>query len=147
MAIDLRAKRRAAVDRLCRVHAIEILYVFGSRGKEILATIEPSADVVAGPDSSDVDIAAKARGPLSTRQKVEIAQALETILGVERVDLVDLADAGSFLAANAVRGERLYAADVTAADEYDLYVLRRAGDLAPFERQRIALILNRPDPA
>ena len=27
-----------------------------------------------------------------------------------------------------------------AADEYDLYVLRRAGDLAPLERQRIALI-------
>ena len=33
-------------------------------------------------------------------------------------------------------------ADSYEADEYDLYVLRRAGDLAPHERERIALILG-----
>jgi hypothetical protein len=36
----------------------------------------------------------------------------------------------------------LYARDEDDADEYDLYVLRRAGDLAPLERERIALILG-----
>jgi len=29
-----------------------------------------------------------------------------------------------------------------ASDEYDLYVLRRAGDLIPFENERLALILE-----
>jgi hypothetical protein len=28
-------------------------------------------------------------------------------------------------------------------DEYDLYILRRAGDLAPLERERKALILGK----
>ena len=41
-----------------------------------------------------------------------------------------------------IRGERLYAQDDHAADEYDLYVLRRAGDLAPFERARMAFVLG-----
>jgi hypothetical protein len=55
---------------------------------------------------------------------------------------VFLREADPFLAANTVRGERLYARDAYAADEYDLYVLRRAGDLAPLERERMALILG-----
>ncbi len=68
--------------------------------------------------------------------------ALEDAFEVPRVDLVMLAEADPFLAANVVRGERLYARDTYLADEYDLYVLRRAGDLAPLERERIALILG-----
>ena len=31
------------------------------------------------------------------------------------------------------------------ADEYELYVLRRAGDLAPFERMRIESVMNSPE--
>ena len=46
------------------------------------------------------------------------------------------------MAANIVRGERLYARDEHETDEYDLYVLRRAGDLIPLERERLALILG-----
>jgi hypothetical protein len=55
---------------------------------------------------------------------------------------VILPEADPFLAANVVRGERLYAENEYRADEYDLYVLRRAGDLAPLERERMALILG-----
>ena len=58
------------------------------------------------------------------------------------MDLVILPEADPFLAANVVRGERLYAENEYRADEYDLYVLRRAGDLAPLERERMALILG-----
>jgi hypothetical protein len=53
-----------------------------------------------------------------------------------------LDEADPFLAAEIIRGERLYAQDTYIADEYDLYVLRRAGDLIPLERERIALILG-----
>jgi hypothetical protein len=36
----------------------------------------------------------------------------------------------------------LFAHDPYQADEYDLYVLRRAGDLAQLERERMSLILH-----
>ena len=92
-----------------------------------------------------MDIAAKflSGAEVTVEQRVEVAIALEDLLGVDRVDLVDLDQADAFLAANAIRGSRLYAQDEYLADEYDLYVLRRAGDLAPLERQRLALILER----
>jgi hypothetical protein len=76
------------------------------------------------------------------QRKVELALALEDLFGVSRVDLVFLPEADPFLAANIIRGERLYAGDSHAADEYDLYILRRAGDCAHLERERLALILE-----
>jgi hypothetical protein len=82
----------------------------------------------------------------------EAATLLKTQFGARQIVLfgslahnawvVCLQEADPFLAANVVRGERLYARDEYEADEYDLYVLRRAGDLAPLERERIALILR-----
>ena len=75
-------------------------------------------------------------------EKVRLGIALEDLFGAGWVDVVCLPEADPFLAANVVRGERLYARDEYEADEYDLYVLRRAGDLAPLERERIALILR-----
>jgi hypothetical protein len=61
-----------------------------------------------------------------------------------RVDLVFLSGANPFVAAEIIRGERLFASDSHEADEYELYVLRRAGDLAPLERERMAVVLGEP---
>ena len=61
---------------------------------------------------------------------------LEELLGVPRVDLVILPEADAFLAAEIVRGELLYAQDLDQEAETQLYYLRRAGDLAPFFRER-----------
>jgi len=69
-----------------------------------------------------------------------IAIGLEDLFQVSRVDLVELPEADPFLAANAIRGERLFSRDAYSATEYELYVLRKAGDLAPFERERLSLI-------
>lgn len=136
-------ERAEALVRLCDEFRVDMLYVFGSRAGEVrkwLAGDRPGLP----PDVADVDIGVKAaRGTqLSVRDKVRLALALEDLLGVTRVDLIDLGDADPFLAANVIRGERLYARDAYEADEYDLYVLRRAGDLAPLERERMALILR-----
>lgn len=51
-------------------------------------------------------------------------------------------DMHPLLAVNIIRGERLFCRDDYAADEYELYVFRRAGDLERFERQRIEQIMN-----
>jgi hypothetical protein len=74
--------------------------------------------------------------------RVAFTLALEEFLGVSRLDLVVLPEAGAFLAAAAIAGELLYCEDSTDQAEYELYVLRRAGDLLPFERERRRLILK-----
>lgn len=135
------SERAAAVISLCEQYGIEILYAFGSRGREVAEWVNGAGTLPAGP--SDVDLAVKPARPMEVFEKARLAVAFEDLLGVNRVDLVVLPEAGAFLAANAIRGERLYARDEVAADEYDLYVLRRAGDLAPLERERQALILGK----
>ena len=70
-------------------------------------------------------------------------RCLEVLFSVSRVDLVDLRQAEAFLALDVVRGELLVdrAPDDTA--RYELYVLRRAADLWPFERARRDAVLHR----
>jgi len=137
------AERANALARLCDEFQVDILYVFGGRAGEVREWLSEEHSALS-PGPADVDVGVKAgRGThLSVREKVRLALALEDFMGVARVDLVALSDADPFLAANIIRGERLYARDTYEADEYDLYVLRRAGDLAPLERERLALILE-----
>ena len=135
---------KISIRNLCKKYGIAILYAFGSRADEI-------RKVVAGEDKidndclSDIDIAVKmlVGVTLNIRQKVELSIDIGDLFGVDKVDMVILSEADPFLAANIIRGERIYCVDETLADEFDLYVLRRAGDLAPFERQRIENILSR----
>ncbi len=137
------SERAEAMARLCQQFQVQILYAFGSRGGEARSWLVGSTEKLAtGPSDLDIGIKVRAGTSLSVLEKVQLAQALEGLLGVQRVDLVVLDQADPFLAANIIRGERLYAADAHEADEYDLYVLRRAGDLAPLERERQSLVLR-----
>ena len=125
---------------------LEAAYLFGSRARKAAGRLggreeEPEDEEVT---TSDLDIGVK---PLpgvrfSVKEKSHLACALEDLFSVARVDLVVLPEADPFLAANVIRGERVFHRDSDKADEYDLYVLRRAGDLAPLERERMALILE-----
>lgn len=133
--------RSEALARLCRQFDIETLYVFGSRAREVQEWVSGQRPSLSS-KSTDVDVGVKASRVLTANDKVRLSLALEDLLGVIRVDLLSLSEVDPFLAANIVRGARLYARDAYQADEYDLYVLRRAGDLAPLERERMALILG-----
>ncbi|MFO7876677.1 MAG: nucleotidyltransferase domain-containing protein [Desulfovermiculus sp.] len=121
---------------------LQIVYAFGSRAKEVAAWSGPPSPLPAS--ASDVDIGVKpAPGyRLKPLEKVDIAQGIEDALGVPKVDLIVLPEADPFLAANIIRGERLYCTDTYLADEHELYILRRTGDLIPLERERIALIMG-----
>jgi uncharacterized protein len=141
--------RGAALKRLCELADLSLMYVFGSRAGEIAGWLleKPTpASAESLTADSDVDIGVRSRDgiTLALVDKVRLSQALEDLFGCARVDLVDLREADPFLAAEIIRGERLFASDPYRADEYDLYVLRRAGDLAPLERERQALILGKP---
>jgi len=120
-----------------------VLYAFGSRSDEVAAWLEGRRGRL-DPGGSDVDLGVlPAPGAhWSVLEKVGLTQALEDLLGCGRVDLLVLPEADPFVAVEVVRGERLWAADPYAADEYELYVLRRGGDLLPLERERIRLILG-----
>lgn len=135
--------RQQAVVDLCQEYGIASLYLFGSQSQAVWQwfTTNESLSLMAGHDV-DVGVKSLPERALTVRQKVELAQALESLLNAPQVDLVCLEDADPFLAVNIIRGERLYAADNYAADEYELYLLRRAGDLAPFERARMTAVMG-----
>lgn len=137
-------ERYHRLEQICRQASVAILYVFGSRSNDVCTWLTSQRDKLA-PGPSDVDIGAliDPNQNWSVVETVQLAQALEDLLAVSRVDLVILNHADPFVAANIVRGERLFAADPYQADEYDLFVLRRAGDLVPLERDRMDLILRR----
>jgi hypothetical protein len=138
-------KRQAALDQICRKFDVALLYSFGSRAAQVREWVEGQWDrLPAGPSDADFGVQPLAGKKWSVREKVELAGMLEELLPISRVDLVCLREADPFVAAEIIRGERLFAADSHEADEYELYVLRRAGDLAPLERERMALVLGEP---
>ena len=135
--------RSKSLARLCRKYKLDILYVFGSRAAEVKSWLAGTLQTLArGPADVDIGVKEAEEHSLSVDGKVHLALDLEDLLGVNRVDLVTFSEADAFLAVNILRGERLYALDTLQADEFDLYILRRAGDLAPFERERMAMIFK-----
>ena len=127
----------ALVETLVRVAAadpeVRALYVFGSQSS---GQARPDSDV-------DLGVLYGRRRPLAATLTLE--QQVEEIIG-RHVDVVDLAHASAFLALDVVRGERVFCRDSTETDRFELYVLRRAGDLLPFERERQKLLLDTPSP-
>jgi predicted nucleotidyltransferase len=105
------------------------LYLFGSRARH-----EET-------EHSDVDVGVLFRQKASLREVLLLEDALELRLGTP-VDLIDAGGASAFLALDIIRGERVFCADPERCDEFELYVMRRAGDLAPFERERRRLLLQ-----
>jgi hypothetical protein len=136
-------KQQTALDQICRKFDVAFLYSFGSRSAEVREWLEGRRDrLPVGPSDTDIGVQPLAGKKWSVREKVEFAVMVEELLAVSRVDLVCLNEADPFVAAEIIRGERLFAADSHEADEYELFILRRAGDLAPLERERMALILG-----
>lgn len=135
--------RRLALEAICQKYSIAILYSFGSRAKTLLAWLaDPTATLA--PGSSDVDIGVKPLPGIALHWKDEVglAQDFEDFLDVPRVDLVNLDKANPYLAAEIIHGERLYAANEYAADNYDLFILRQEADLAPLEEEKARILLG-----
>ena len=131
------------LDRIALKNRLTAFYTFGSRAKESADLIRyGSGKLVKSGRDVDIAVLPDARVVLSAREKVEIALELEELLGASRVDLVILPEVDPFVAVSAIRGERIYCHDGHRADEYELYILRRAGDLVPLERERIRMILG-----
>lgn len=133
---------RGGLSSICRRYGIDSLYVFGSRASEVAQVVHKGQSLTDS-TGSDVDIGVLPcqGGSLDPRAKVRLMAELEDVFGAGRVDLVSLTDAPPFLALEIVRGELLYDADPDRTAEYELLVLRRAADLAPYERERVRDVL------
>lgn len=131
------------LQEICRQYQVDILYAFGSRAKEALAMLRGEIDTLSD-RPSDLDIGAKPNRAASwgVWDKVGLAQDLEDLFHIHRVDLVSLADAGPYLAAEIIAGERLFADDSYLADEYDLYIWRRVADHEFLEKERLRHVLR-----
>lgn len=124
-------------------YRLAVIYVFGSRANEIAGRLEGRTVPVSTPLSDvDLGIQPEKETSLSAEDRVELTLALEDLFGVGRVDLVVLPEADAFLALDIIRGEILYCRDFDQQAEDELYVLRRAGDLSYFQRERIRMVLN-----
>ena len=123
---ELTRRLRAVAERDLDVRA---LYVFGSQ-----------VDGTARPDS-DLDVGVLYVSPQTLDKTIGLEEALHRAVG-QPVDLIDAARASAFLALAVVRGDRIFTRHEVEADLFDLYVLRRAGDLLPFERARCAMLLS-----
>jgi predicted nucleotidyltransferase len=129
------------LQKICKDYNITALYVFGSRAAEIVRALNDDTFSLA-PSASDLDFGVLAQSNFSLDRKVSLTLDLETLLNAPHVDLFVLQEVDTFLAANIIRGERVFTADSYYTDEYELFVLSRAGDLAELERERIEMILQ-----
>ncbi len=128
---------------VCRRFSVTSLYAFGSRSRDLAARCAGEEGDSPAQPSTDADIAVQpAAGALcSPRDRVALVGELETLFQAPRVDLVILPEASTFLAADAIRGELLFCEDEDQQSREELYYLRRAGDLAPLEHERLRLLL------
>jgi predicted nucleotidyltransferase len=130
-----------ALQKICKDYNVTALYVFGSRAAEMVRALNDDDYSLTTP-ASDLDIGILLQSDFSLDKKVSFTLELETLFNTPRVDLFTLQEVDAFLAANIIRGERVFTTDSYFADEYELFVLSRAGDLAELERERIGMILQ-----
>lgn len=138
---------RTQLEFICGRWSLVGIWAFGSRGPEAAARVAGES----GPASrslSDLDLGVLPRRArsLDVQDKVRLAAELEDLFDVPRVDLIVLSEASAFLALEAVVGALLVAADADCAADFELYVLRRAADLLPYERARRDAALRRLAP-
>jgi predicted nucleotidyltransferase len=122
-------------------YGLQIIYAFGSRAKEALGLVEGRIEIFSS-TTSDLDIGIKPEKNLTVEEKVEIAILFEDIFDVQRVDLIVLPEAPIFLALEIVTGEILYMQNTTFEAEYQLYIMRMAADLLPYEQMKQRMIMS-----
>lgn len=131
------------IEEICKRYGISALYVFGSRAGEIAARVRRPGEDSRFPHS-DVDIGVQPLfgTHLTAKRKIDLTIELEDLLSAPRLDLIVLSEAGPFLQLEVIRGESLYCDDPDRQAEDELLVLRRVGDLAHYEREKIRQILS-----
>jgi len=124
----------STLEALLRRHDVAAAYLFGSRADDGLRRLAGETLDGAG---SDLDVAVRfGGGPQSFRALALLQVGLEDLFEPLRVDLLPMERVDALFQARVIDGHRIFAADSTEADFYELYILNRAADLLPFQRAR-----------
>ncbi|OGL48517.1 MAG: hypothetical protein A2161_17410 [Candidatus Schekmanbacteria bacterium RBG_13_48_7] len=126
---------------LAEKYHLQLIYVFGSRSKETLDLIEGRIPNLAS-TQSDLDIGIKSQKHLNIEEKVEIAIFFEDLFKVPRVDVVVIPEVSIFLALEIVTGEILYKINADFEAEYQLYIMRQAADMMPYQKMKNKMLLG-----
>lgn len=136
-------KIKKEIEKVAFRFHLQLIYAFGSKGKEAflmaegkITSLSPSAS------ASDLDIGIKPKEPLTVEEKVEIAIFFEELFDVQRVDVVILPEAPISLALEIVTGEILYTQDITYEAEYQLYIMKMAAELSPYEHMKKKMVMG-----
>jgi predicted nucleotidyltransferase len=125
--------RRASLQRVCVSHAVEAVYLFGSRADDGCHVLTGGVVDAAG---SDLDIGLLFVAAAMDPDRLAALQvALEDVFAPLRVDLVPLDRVDALFQFHAVDGIRVYARDSGLVDRWELVVMRRAAELLPIQRQ------------
>lgn len=125
--------KRELLDLICREHGLLAVYLFGSRSDDGLRLLDGEPIASAG---SDLDVGVAFRdSDVSFRTLGVLQVQLEDLFDPLRVDLVPLHRVDPIFQFNAIDGHRIAAPDSTAADFYELRVMREASELLPIQRQ------------
>jgi hypothetical protein len=134
-------KIKEQIKGIASQYSLQIIYAFGSRAKEASDLVRNKIEHLTS-KPADLDIGVKPEKHLTVEEKVKIAILFEDLFDVPRVDLIVLPEAPVFLALEIVTGEILYMQDSTYEAEYQLYIMRQAADLLPYERMKQKMIMG-----
>lgn len=118
---------RSQLEQLCRLHPVEIVYLFGS---QVTGHIH---------EESDVDVAVLLNEELSAderfAERLELVGQISRILGTDRVDILILNEAPPLLAYEVTRnGVLIFCAHDDVHGEFLVRTLRRYEDTEPLRR-------------
>ncbi|MEI6670190.1 MAG: nucleotidyltransferase domain-containing protein [Acidobacteriota bacterium] len=120
------------LERQCRLHGVDALYLFGSRAEDGRRAIEGDRVDHRG---SDLDVGVFFGPGVDHLNELPGLQVdLEDVFAPLRVDLVPLASVDALFQFRAIDGHRLFAADSERADRRELVIMRRAAELLPVQR-------------
>lgn len=121
------------LDRICHQHGLLAVYLFGSRADDGLRILRGETVPREG---SDLDIGIVFREPSRDPAGLSYLQVdLEDVFEPLRVDLVPLQRVDALFQFSAIDGHRVAVTDSYGADRYELYVMSRAEELLPIQRQ------------
>ena len=124
--------RRGQLEQLAIRHGLVAVYLFGSRAGDGLALL---AGRSVETDGSDLDVGIVTHALLrGWRDLADLQVALEDVFAPVRVDLVPLDAVDALFQYRAIDGHRVAAPDATAANNWELDVMRRAAELLPIQR-------------
>jgi predicted nucleotidyltransferase len=120
------------LEQLAKRHGLVAIYLFGSRAHDGLALLAGKRVAAAG---SDLDIGVVTQGqPPGWRALADLQIAMEDLFAPLRVDLVPLHAVDALFQFRAIDGHRVAAPNPTAANLWELEVMRRAAELLPIQR-------------